>query len=178
MLSHNKIKSSLGHHKVIIRIPMELGNQQMIALWGLVDSCLTGTIIHTSVLKCIDHDIEQGEEREWKLTGGIMQTSAWLKIKKAMLPSIMVNLRHIMTHTKLPYQIIFGQDVIQAIQINADVAKSVFRWQGIIKPMPKHGHWTIKKMAYFVKTIPSFLWSQFLLKRTTSCEKVRWVIRH
>ena len=38
----------------------------MIALHGLVDNCLTGIIIHLTVLEHGNYEIEQVEESEWK----------------------------------------------------------------------------------------------------------------
>ena len=47
-----------------------------------------------------------------------------------------------------------GQDVIRAIKINADVMEGMFRWQGIIKSMPKHGHWTNPQIDAFCEDNP------------------------
>ena len=66
MLNQHKCKSTLGHPKVILRVPVEPGRHWMMALQGFVDSCSTVTIIHLSILKHMNHKIEQGEESVWK----------------------------------------------------------------------------------------------------------------
>ena len=60
-----------------------------------------------------------------------------------------------MPNTEQPYQIIIlGQDVFQAIKINANVAEGVFQWQGIIKLMPQYGHWISTKASTFYDDNP------------------------
>ena len=91
MLNQHEVRSAFDHLEVIVGILIEPGSCQMIALHGLVDSCLTGTVIHPTVLKHINYKIEQEDESEWKTAAEIMWTSKCLKIEKAMLPSIMVS---------------------------------------------------------------------------------------
>ena len=137
MLNQNKIRSALGHSEVIIGILVKPGSRKMIALRGLVDSCLTGTTIHPTVLKQINYRTKQGEESEWKMVAGMIRISKCLKIKKATLPRITVSQQfyflqslHIMPNTEQLYQIILDHDVIQAIKIDANVAEGIFWWQG------------------------------------------------
>ena len=59
-----------------------------------------------------------------------------------------------MPDTKQPYQITLGQDVIKAIKINADVAEGVFKWQGIVKAMPRHCNQTSTKIDSFCEDNP------------------------
>ena len=145
MLNQDKVKRTLGYPKVIVGIPVKPGSCWMFDLQGLVYNCLTGTIIHLSVLKHINYKIE--EESKWKTVTGVNRTNECLKIDNTMLPSILVSWQfyfpeaiHIMPNIKQPYQIILGQDVIRAKKINADVAEGIFKWQRISKPMPRHGH--------------------------------------
>ena len=184
-LNQHKVRSALGHPEVIIGIPVKPGIHRMIALNGLVDSCSTGTIIYPTVLKHIKYEIEQGEESEWKTMAGVMQKSGCLKIEKAVLPSIMVSrwfyspqALHIMPNTEQPYQIILGQDFIRAIKLMQMWWKVCFNGKESSSPCQDMVIGPAQKSAHFVKTIPSWLWSQSLLNRMTSCKTVIWVIRH
>ena len=58
MLNQHKIRSAVGHPKVIVRILVEPGSRKMIPLHGLVNNCSTGIIIHPMVLKYINDIME------------------------------------------------------------------------------------------------------------------------
>ena len=110
----------------------------MITLFGLIESSLTGTFIHPTVLKHINYTIEQGEESEWKTAVGVTQTNKYLKVQRAMLPSITISwwfnfpwALHNIPKTEQQYQIILGNNVIRAIEIHADMVEGIFEWHVI-----------------------------------------------
>ena len=122
---------------------------------------MSGTIIYPLILKNIHDNIKKGEENEWKKAAGIMRTVKCLKIEKALLPSITASYQlcfpqafRIMPDTEQCYQIILGQDVIRATQMDANVEKGMFKYQDIIKPMPKHVHWMSKQLSSFCEDNP------------------------
>ena len=54
IVNHHTVKGNWGHPEVIIGIPIKPGSEQMMALCGLVNSCLTIAMIHPLTQKYIN----------------------------------------------------------------------------------------------------------------------------
>ena len=152
--SDKQVDQNKPHPSTIFPIPLEPGSKQKIYVAGLVDQCATGTrLISCCVANKLGFIQQSIKPKTYLITARESQCHEEVTIIGITLPKIMQS-KHFTASLKvmdqhMPYVMLLGQGMQQAIKLHTNVINQFFMWDDTAASMRPHNYYTPKRICMF-----------------------------